>query len=1343
MNHWDEVSDSGPVADPPVEDHSERAIFGVERPSPERTLIDVLRATIAAHPDAVAVESGTRAITYGELGQVLGEQARRLAELGVGRGARVGIRVPSGTTDLYIAILSALWAGAAYVPVDWDDPDSRAATVWEEADVDVVYGANLSLTAMKVQEPVSPADQSPTLTDDAWIIFTSGSTGKPKGVAITHRSAAAWIDAEARMYLQDAPMGAQDRVMAGLSVAFDASCEEMWVAWRHGATLVAAERGVVKSGDALGEWIINNRISVVSTVPTLASFWPEEALGNVRLLIFGGEACPLDLVVRLQAPGREIWNTYGPTETTVIVTGQLMTPDPPVRIGRPIPGWEAVVVDADGQPVAWGESGELIVGGVGLGRYLDPAKDEQVYAPLPSMGWERAYRTGDLVQAEREGLIFQGRADDQIKFAGRRLELGEIDDHLTRLSDVRVGAAALHKTPAGSDVLVGYLVAEPGADIDLATVRERLGRTLPGGIVPSLCVLDEMPMKTSGKVDRKALPWPLPAGSTPDAGSDLPAELTWLADRWADQLGPVPLSPESDFFDLGGSSVAIAKLVVELRKKYTGADIAELYNNRTLEKMAAYLDTLDTETVSRRMPSPIPWYAGPFQFATVLGLYVINGLRYVSGALLTLWVLKEVFNAGWVPQPPLIPVLISWFILFSTPGKLAMTALIVRTLTAGLRPGTYLRGGPTHLRVWAAERVVTFQRFDAMLGSPLMPLFFRLLGNKVGSHAHLHSFPSVTGLVTIGNNVSVEGEVDLHGYWIEGDQFRVGTIDIEDNVRLGTRSVVSLNTTVHTGAEILPGSHVEGVVRGHQLWGGSPLRHWGDAGQAWPVENPRTVSGVHRLDGFTYRALHLLGLGWITVLPLIAALPGGLFVFERVRVIQMYEYVFPILVVWVPVFVLLTVVTWLSLVIVTVRLLSTMIKPGYYPDRSATAWAVWLTQTLMERTLTSTYFVYASSFTPVFMRLLGAKVGKDTEISTVVTIPHLTWIEDRTFLADHALASTARYRAGWVHVGTTVIGEGSFVGNSAIVGPDRDLPPDSLVAVLSSTPYRAERGTSWLGRKPVSIPRKKLNADSSATYNPGAKLKVARAVVEFLRLTPAVLAGWLDLAIIYVGTMIYMQGFLYGEPMLGLLAVILLSGPVVLLAGITASIIPIIAKWLLVGRFTAGERTLFSTFVWRSELADNFVEPLAVPSLLRMSLGSPMFNLWARLMGAKIGRDVWCETWWLPEFDLITLQDRCTVNRGTVVQTHLFHDRVMSLEHVTIGRGATLGTNSFVLPGASLGDRSTVGPVSLVLRQDQIPSDSVWAGNPVSQVKQNRPRTAIVPNDPNNPNNTEKAVSVR
>ncbi|NLT56835.1 MAG: AMP-binding protein [Actinomycetales bacterium] len=1323
-------TDTGPVPD----DHPALAIFGVSDPTPDSTLVDILRTTMDTYPDMIALESPQSSLTYEDLRIALDAEATRLADLGIGRGSRVGIRVPSGTTDLYVAILATLWAGAAYVPVDWDDPDSRARTVWEEAAVDAVYGEDLSLTRMNRR---APGDQgahlngAPTPDDDAWIIFTSGSTGTPKGVAITHRSAAALVHAEAKMYLVDDPLGPGDRVMAGLSVAFDASCEEMWLAWRYGATLVAAHRDVVRSGDSLAAWLIGERITAVSTVPTLASFWPVEALDRVRLLIFGGEACPLELVQRLSRPGREIWNTYGPTETTIIATGELMSGQPPVRIGRPVPGWQLVVVDDDGLPVAWGEEGELIVGGIGLGRYLDPAKDAEAYAPLPSLGWDRAYRTGDLVLAEPEGLIFRGRKDDQIKFAGRRLELGELDGHLSRLPGVRVGAAVLHQTTSGSDVLVGYLVPDDGVELDMPAVRAQLATALPGGITPVLGILPDMPVKTSGKVDRKALPWPLPAtaGEDKDSTDPLPEDLEWLAERWRDQLGPVPLTPDADFFDLGGSSVAVAKLVTDLRRHHPAAELADLYTHRTLRDMADYLDTLSTDTAERPMPGQIPWYAGPVQALVIAGLYLINGLKYVLGAIAVVWVLDNLFGAAWVPHPPLWPILLGWVLIFSVPGRLLQATVGVRLLTAGVRPGTYRRGGPTHLRVWAADRLLTFLRLDPVLGSPVTPLLFRLLGNRVGARTSLQSFPPVTGLLTVGDDVSVEPEVDLAGHWIDGDRFHVGTIDLSDGVRVGTRSLITPDSTVGTDAEILPGSLVDTSVPARQLWGGSPLRNYGDAGQNWPAVAPghdTPATGAARpLHRGEFTLLHLLGLAWMSLLPILAITPGILLVMEQVRPIQRFGVVFPVLLAWSPLVVLMTVIFWLGLVIGTVRVLAPLIRPGYYPQTSVTAWAVWLTQALMEKTLTSTYFVYASSFTPAFFRMLGARVGAGTEISTATTIPHLTWIQDHSFVADHALLSAPRYRAGWIHVGSTVVGEGSFVGNSAIVGPDRDLPPDSLVAVLSSTPYHPAAGSTWLGRTPRPIPRQHIDADDATTFRPSRTLRISRAVVESFRLLPAFIAAALDIAIVYLGTRIYMAGLVDGGPWRGLLWAVLAAGPLVLAAGIIASLLPVLVKWLLIGRFRAGDRALFDSFVWRSELADNFAEPLAVPSLIRMSLGTPFFNVWARLMGTRIGRHVWCETWWLPEFDLITIGDHATVNRGTVLQTHLFHDRIMSLEPVTLEPGATLGPNSFLLPGATIGARTTIGPSSLVLRRDEIPADSEWAGNPVSHTP--APAPAVTP----------------
>jgi non-ribosomal peptide synthetase-like protein len=167
-------------------------------------------------------------------------------------------------------------------------------------------------------------------------------------------------------------------------------------------------------------------------------------------------------------------------------------------------------------------------------------------------------------------------------------------------------------------------------------------------------------------------------------------------------------------------------------------------------------------------------------------------------------------------------------------------------------------------------------------------------------------------------------------------------------------------------------------------------------------------------------------------------------------------------------------------------------------------------------------------------------------------------------------------------------------------------------------------------------------------------------------------------------------------------------------AGVLACLVAAGAKWLLVGRFRAVNHPLWSAFVWRNELADTFVEMLAVPWLVGAAGGTPVMNGWLRAMGARIGRGVWCESYWLPEADLVRLGDGATVNRGCVVQTHLFHDRILRMGKVTLGAGATLGPHGIVLPDTTVGADTTIGPASLVMQGENVPAGTRWLGNPVS-----------------------------
>ena len=531
---------------------------------PARTLVDIFRETVAAFPDEPALDNGAQVLTYTEYAEAAAEVADTLAAMGIGAGDRIGVRISSGTVDLYVAIMGILTAGAAYVPVDADDPDHRARLVFGEAAVAAVIGDDLAIawrTPERVpQRPAGPAAATPLPPDDAWVIFTSGSTGTPKGVAVSHRSAAAFVDAEARRFLQAAPLGEGDRVMAGLSVAFDASCEEMWLAWRYGACLVPVPRSLVRSGVDLGPWLTANDITVVSTVPTLVALWPGEALAQVRLLILGGEACPPELAARLSTSTREVWNTYGPTEATVVACAAQLDATGPVRIGLPLDGWDLAVVDRHGQHVQPRETGELIIGGVGLARYLDPAKDAEKYAAMPSLGWERAYRSGDLVIYDEAGLIFVGRADDQVKLGGRRIELGEIDGAISKIPGVVGAAAAIRRAAAGNQILVGYVVVDDA--FDQAQAMEQLRASMPASMVPRLAAVDTLPTRTSGKIDRDALPWPLPSVEAADvAPVELDGTAAWVAELWNETLGAVVTDEDDDFFDLGGGSLTSAQMV--------------------------------------------------------------------------------------------------------------------------------------------------------------------------------------------------------------------------------------------------------------------------------------------------------------------------------------------------------------------------------------------------------------------------------------------------------------------------------------------------------------------------------------------------------------------------------------------------------------------------------------------------------------------------------------------------------------------------------------------------------------------------------------------------------------
>lgn len=768
----------------------------------------------------------------------------------------------------------------------------------------------------------------------------------------------------------------------------------------------------------------------------------------MRLLIFGGEACPPELAERVAVEGREVWNTYGPTEATVVACAAQMTGEGPVRIGLPLLGWQLVVVNEAGEPVAMGETGELVIGGAGLARYLDAEKDAEKYAPLPSMGWERAYRSGDMVRAEPEGLLFLGRMDEQIKLGGRRIELGEVDAALQALPGVRGAAAAVRRTKAGNQVLVGYIVPEDGETLDADDAATRLRAQLPAALVPLLATIDDLPTRTSGKVDRNALPWPL---STVDASAaGLSPTEAWLAEGWSEILGVSVSNASADFFTNGGGSLTAAQLIARIRTRHPEVSVSDIYQNPKLGALAAKLDALSGEETERREIAPTPRRAGLVQSLLMVPLMGLVGLRWTTLAAACSNVLA-LLGVSWAPTINWAWLVLAWLVLFTPAGRIAIAAGGARVLLSGLRPGTYPRGGSVHLRLWTAEKLAEFSGADSVAGASWMTTYAKALGARIGKDVDLHSPPPVTGFLKLGRGAAVEPEVDLSGHWVDGDVVHIGKMRIGAEARVGARSTLFPGARVGKGAEIAAGSTVRGAVPAGQRWAGSPaVRSDVKDALKWPSSRPPRSRFWASVYGATSVFLGLL--------PGIAALPGVAVIGYAVSGTSSLSAALGQALLFVPVATVAYFLTYALLVLAGVRALGVGMVEGYHPVHGRVAWQVWATERLMGMAREGLFPLYASLFTPVWLRLLGAKVGRNVEASTVLALPKMTKVDSGAFLADDTMVATYELGRGWLHAAPARIGKQAFLGNSGMTAPGRSVPKRGLVGVLSSTAGEGEEG---------------------------------------------------------------------------------------------------------------------------------------------------------------------------------------------------------------------------------------------------------------------------------------------
>jgi len=566
---------------------------------PGKAGASLLDRILSVNPAAPAVICGDAHLTYGAL---LG-QARALA----GRltpGGRVGLYAER-STGMIVGMLGILLSGSAYVPLDPAYPVERLRLMIEDAGLAAIvatpgseasFSANFGGLPLLLTEGngAIAATDLPAIaaTDVAYVIYTSGSTGQPKGVLVSHGNLAASTAARLDYYDQ-----VPERFLLLSSIAFDSSIAGLFWTLAAGGTLVLPSGDLARDPLRLVEEIRQHKVTSTLAIPSLYAAALRHGnpadLASLCTVIVAGEPCPPDLVAAHFAtfPTVALYNEYGPTEATVWASVHACRPEDaagPVPIGRPIPGSHIVIGDAAGQPVPVGVVGELLVGGPGVALGYLNRPELTASAFIQDAEGARSYRTGDRARWRADGLIeFLGRRDEQIKLRGFRIELGEIEAVLRRLPGVREAAVILRDAPGGGQ-LAAYVVAEEGLDL-LAELR----RLLPQHMVPvSLTRLTALPLTVNGKLDRRALPAPLP----PVARSANPAEELQgeiepvIAAIWRDLLGVQP-GRQDGFFDLGGHSLLLVEAHARLAARFgEGLTIVDLFAHPTVAALARHLE---------------------------------------------------------------------------------------------------------------------------------------------------------------------------------------------------------------------------------------------------------------------------------------------------------------------------------------------------------------------------------------------------------------------------------------------------------------------------------------------------------------------------------------------------------------------------------------------------------------------------------------------------------------------------------------------------------------------------------------------------------------------------------
>ena len=648
-------------------------------PNSTSTVPELFAAQCARTPDAVAVVDDTRRLTYRELADHVAALAHELRDAGYGREAIVAVGVPR-SAELVVCVLAAMFAEAAFVPLDPSWPLHRRRQVLDDAGAVAAFVTNddesdWHVTTFEVDladwrypdRPTSLPEATPQPGQLGYVIFTSGSTGKPKGAMIRHEAIAERLTWQRDHILL---FGADDAALFKAPLSFDISINEIFLPLISGGRVVVAKPDGERDPEYLLDLIRNERVTFVYLVSSMLDTLLEldrmagrESLASLRHVWCGGEVLTPGLFTRFRRQlSTTLYHGYGPAEATIGVS-HVIYRDTAERIatsiGRPNPHTQLYVLDDDMRPVPPGVGGELYAAGFLLGRgYVNAASltaSRFVANPFDDNG-SRMYRTGDLARWTDDGALeFLGRADNQVKIRGRRIELEEVESQLADHPAVRQAVVTV-VAHGGADHLVGYVVAADGSTNDAvlhADIADWARTRLPDYMVPTLFVaLEQIPLTANGKADRRALPDPDWSGDRTVNPPRTPREAV-LCQAFAEALDLDAVGVDEDFFSLGGDSIVAIRVVARARARGYALRPRDMFAHRTVEALAPRLvDTAaavdagpDIAPTGPAVPTPIlRWLADVDTSGSALnGFY--QGMSLVTPADLDERTLRTVIEA--------------------------------------------------------------------------------------------------------------------------------------------------------------------------------------------------------------------------------------------------------------------------------------------------------------------------------------------------------------------------------------------------------------------------------------------------------------------------------------------------------------------------------------------------------------------------------------------------------------------------------------------------------------------------------------------------------------------------